>query len=168
MIDIDLLEKGQSYDALNNTFIIFICSFEVFAGKLHKYTFKNICVENYGIDLADGTTKMFLSTKGAADDISRPLRIFLDYMDGHAPADDFTKEIDSEVAVAKNREEWRREYMTLALEIEKEKKLSKMEGKMEGKMEAAKEMLKAGIVTIAALKESGLYSEKELEAIIAP
>lgn len=59
MIDIDLLEKGQSYDALNDTFIIFICSFEVFTGKLHKYTFKNMCMENHGIGLDDGTTRMF-------------------------------------------------------------------------------------------------------------
>ncbi|WP_037329788.1 Rpn family recombination-promoting nuclease/putative transposase [Anaerovibrio lipolyticus] len=135
LIDIDLLEKGQDYETLNNTFVIFICTFEVFSGKLHKYTFRNLCVENHGIELEDGTTKMFLSTKGEADDIAGPLKIFLDYMDGHAPADDFTKEIDSEVVVAKKREEWRREYMTLALEIEKEKKVSKMEGLIEGKSE---------------------------------
>ena len=72
--------------------------------------------------LDDGTTKLFLSTKGQVDDISKPLKNFLDYVDGHAPADELMQEIDSEVNIAKNREEWRREYMTLALEIEKEKK----------------------------------------------
>lgn len=38
MIDIDLLEKGRSYKALNNTYIIFICTFGVFTGNRHKYT----------------------------------------------------------------------------------------------------------------------------------
>ena len=47
LIDIDLLEKGQSYDALNDTYIIFICTFDLFTGKRHKYTFKNLCLENY-------------------------------------------------------------------------------------------------------------------------
>ena len=108
-------------DALNNTYIIFICTFGVFAGDRHKYTFTNLCVEEEGLKLDDGTTKLFLSTKGQVDDISKPLKNFLDYVDGHAPADELMQEIDSEVNIAKNREEWRREYMTLALEIEKEK-----------------------------------------------
>ena len=122
LIDIDLLEKGQSYDALNDTYIIFICTFELFTGKRHKYTFKNICLEKPELNLNDGTTKLFLSTKGEMDDISQPLKNFLDYVDGHAPADELMTEIDSEVSTAKKREEWRREYMTLALEIEKAKK----------------------------------------------
>ena len=176
LIDIDLLEKGQDYEALNDTYIIFICSFEVFSGKRHKYSFRNLCVEDMGINLCDGTTKMFLSTKGKLDDVSRPLKIFLDYVDGHAPADDFTKEIDSEVIVAKNRDEWRREYMTLALEIRREKKLAweagriegRMEGETEGKIKNAQDMLRAGLVTLAAIKASGLYSEQEIEAIMTP
>ena len=80
-------------------------------------------------------------------DISRPLEIFLDYVDGHAPADEFTKGIDSEVAIAKNRDEWRREYMTLALEMEKEKKLSWEAGKAEGKIEMAIDLFRRGVIT---------------------
>ena len=117
-----MLEKGQCYDALNDTYIIFICTFELFTGKRHKYTFKNICLEKPKLNLNDGTTKLFLSTKGETDDISLPMKNFLDYVDGHAPADELMIEIDSEVSTAKKREEWRREYMTLALEIEKAKK----------------------------------------------
>ena len=131
MIDIDLLEKGQDYEALNNTYIIFICTFEVFTGKRHKYTFRNMCAEDQGIELEDGTTKLFLSTKGEKNDVSVPLKNFLDYVDGHAPADELMKEIDTEVELSKSRDEWRREYMTLALEIEKEKKQSWEAGKAE-------------------------------------
>ena len=36
MIDIDLLEKGQSYEALNETYIIFICTFGVFSLRSRK------------------------------------------------------------------------------------------------------------------------------------
>ena len=52
--------------------------------------------------LDDGTTKLFLSTEGQVDDISKPLKNFLDYVDGHAPADELMQEIDSEVNIAKN------------------------------------------------------------------
>jgi len=146
MIDIDLLEKGQDYDALNDTYIIFICTFDIFKGKRHKYTFRNLCEEDKSIKLEDGTIKMFLSTKGEKDDVSKALKNFLDYVDGHAPADELMKEIDTEVMTAKSCDEWRREYMTLKLEIEKEKKLSRAEGlaegKVEGKVEVAIDMLK--------------------------
>ena len=103
MIDIRLLEKGQDYDALNNTYIIFICTFGVFTGDRHKYTFTNLCVGEEGLKLDDGTTKLFLSTKGQVDDISKPLKNFLDYVDGHAPADELMQEIDSEVNLTSRR-----------------------------------------------------------------
>ena len=158
MIDISLLEKGQDYDALNNTYIIFICTFGVFTGDRHKYTFTNLCVEEEGLKLDDGTTKLFLSTKGQVDDISKPLKNFLDYVDGHAPADELMQEIDSEVNIAKNREEWRREYMTLALEIEKEKKLSLEQGEIEGRVKSIKSLM----------KNMKLSAEAAMEAIGIP
>ena len=138
--------------------------------------FRNLCEEDNGVKLNDGTTKMFLSTKGEKDDVSNALKNFLDYVDGHAPADELMKEIDTEVMTAKSCDEWRREYMTLKLEIEKEKKLSRAEGLAEGearglakgKIKNVKDMLKAGLVTLEAIKASGLYSKQEIEAIMAP
>ena len=67
--------------------------------------------------LDDGTTKLFLSTKGTADDISKPLKYFLDYIDGKEPADELMQEIDNEVDTIKRCDEWRRDYMTLAFEM---------------------------------------------------
>ena len=67
LIDIDNIEKGQNYSALHDTYIIFICTFGVFTGKRHKYTFRNLCIESNEILLNDGTTKLFLSTKGKAE-----------------------------------------------------------------------------------------------------
>lgn len=158
MIDISLLEKGQDYDALNNTYIIFICTFGVFTGDRHKYTFTNLCVKEEGLKLDDGTTKLFLSTKRQVDDISKPLKNFLDYVDGYAPADELMQEIDSEVNIAKNREEWRREYMTLALEIEKEKKISLEQGEIEGRVKSIKSLM----------KNMKLSAEAAMEAIGIP
>ena len=144
LIDIDLLEKGQSYSALNDTYIIFICTFGVFTGNRHKYSFKNLCIEEQGLSLEDGTTKLFLSTKGTADDISKPLKYFLDYIDGKEPADELMQEIDNEVDTIKRCDEWRRDYMTLAFEMDRKFAEGKAEGLAEGKAEGLAEGLAEG------------------------
>ena len=144
LIDIDLLEKGQSYSALNDTYIIFICTFGVFTGNRHKYSFKNLCIEEQGLSLDDGTTKLFLSTKGTADDISKPLKYFLDYIDGKEPADELMQEIDNEVDTIKCCDEWRRDYMTLAFEMDRKFAEGKAEGLAEGKAEGLAEGLAEG------------------------
>ena len=151
LIDIDLLEKGQSYSALNDTYIIFICTFGVFTGNRHKYSFKNLCIEEQGLSLDDGTTKLFLSTKGTADDISKPLKYFLDYIDGKEPADELMQEIDNEVDTIKRCDEWRRDYMTLAFEMDRKFAEGKAEvlaeGKAEGKAEAVINLMETMNIT---------------------
>ena len=158
LIDIDLLEKGQDYSALNNVYVIFVCNLSIFSGDLHKYTFVKTCMENPSLMLGDGTVTMFLSTKGTANDVPMPLKHFLDYVDGQSPADDFVKEIDNEVMMAKRREDWRREYMTLNILIAREKKKSEDKGRIEATMSS-----------IRAVMQSLNYSaEKAMETLNIP
>ena len=63
-----------------------------------------------------GATKLFLSTKGKMDDISKPLQRFLDYVDGHAASDELLREIESAVDEAKHCEAWREEYSMLSMD----------------------------------------------------
>ena len=142
LLDIDSLEKGQHYSKLNDTYIIFICIFEVFPDKFYKYTFQNLCLQNTNRVLNDGTYKIFLSTKGELDDISKPLKYFLDYIDGKEPEDALMYEIDSEVHTIKQCDEWRRDYMTLAFEMENKLKEGIEIGREEGKIETVIGMLK--------------------------
>ncbi len=170
LIDIDLLEKGQKYRQLNDTYIIFICSFEVFDGRRHKYTFRNLCLEDCGIELKDGATKLFLSTKGELDDISKPLKNFLDYVDGREPADELMQEIDTEIGVAKRCEEWRRDYMTFALELEKYKEYGEAKGREEGRVEGLAEgMAKGKLDSIKSLMlNMKLTAQQAMEALNIP
>ena len=99
-----------------------------------------------------------LSTKGTANDIPLPLKHFLDYVYGQPPADDFVKEIDNEVMMAKRREDWRREYMTLNILIAREKKKSEDKGRIEATMSS-----------IRAVMQSLNYSaEKAMETLNIP
>lgn len=49
LIDTDLLASGMEYDELTDTYIIFICPFELpmLGGGRHIYTFRNRCDEEF-------------------------------------------------------------------------------------------------------------------------
>ena len=116
ILDMYHLQKGQKYMTLNDSYIIFICTFPVFSGDRHKYTFKNICMEEHDILLNDGAVKLFLSTKGTQNDISKPLQAFLDYIDGQEATDELLKDIDQEVYKVKHCEAWKEEYKMLSMD----------------------------------------------------
>ena len=116
ILDMYHLQKGQKYMTLNDSYIIFICTFPVFSGDRHKYTFKNICMEEHDILLNDGAVKLFLSTKGTQNDISKPLQAFLDYIDGQEATDELLKDIDQEVYKVKHCESWKEEYKMLSMD----------------------------------------------------
>ena len=43
--DLDLIQAGESYDELNDSFVIFFCCFDPFGYGHYKYTFTNDCHE---------------------------------------------------------------------------------------------------------------------------
>ena len=70
MIDMELLNKGDVYDNLKPSYIIFICTFDAFAKGRPMYTFRNRCVEEEGLELndeaqMDQTLEQFLGMEGS-------------------------------------------------------------------------------------------------------
>lgn len=128
IIDLNLIEKGVSYSALNQSFVIFICTFDPFGKGLYQYTFQNFCLENTDILLGDETTKIFFNTKGNLADAPEPLRKFLHYVETKEATNDFTQKIDSEVEHIKSNKTWRREYMKELLHDFDMKESGKREG----------------------------------------
>lgn len=72
--------------------------------------------------LGDGATKIFLNTKGTADDVPPDVRAFLDYVDGRINDDAFVQEIEQEIREVKKIEIERVSYMTLAMKMMEERK----------------------------------------------
>ncbi len=150
ILDMYHIQKGQKYTTLNDSYIIFICTFPVFTGNRHKYTFKNVCIEDYDIALNDGATKLFLSTKGTRNDVSKPLQVFLDYIDGQEATDELLRDIDDAVHEVKHCEAWKEEYSMLSMDHYKYWKEGMAEGvaeglaqgKAEGKIEVVIQMLR--------------------------
>ncbi|MCM1056099.1 MAG: Rpn family recombination-promoting nuclease/putative transposase [Firmicutes bacterium] len=146
-VDINLIKKGTDYERLKKSYVIFICTFDLFGRGRAIYHFENLCRENPTIRLEDGTEKIFLNTKGIRDvngpleDVDEELRCLLDYFESLVPQDAFTGELDEAVAAAKLHKEWRREYMTLERMMMDSRREGKAEGRAEGKAEAVLELL---------------------------
>ena len=115
LIDLQELDKGEPYWNLKKSYVIFICTFDLFGEGRHRYTFENLCRENYETALEDGTVKMFLNTEGNKGDISNGLKAFLDYVGGRESDSPLVRKLEAEVSRAKKNREWRREYMTLLM-----------------------------------------------------
>ena len=97
MIDLNILEKGDDYQNLKKSYVIFICTFDPFGMGRHIYTFENHCNEDTSLTLNDGTVKIILNTKGTLDDVSPEMKRLLDYVDG-------------KVYRIPSQEIWRRQY----------------------------------------------------------
>ena len=70
MIDLNLIKRGAHYSELNRSYVIYIRRFNIYKkGELHKYSFRNLCLEDPQIELGDETEKIFLCAEGIADDV---------------------------------------------------------------------------------------------------
>ena len=175
MMDEDLLGKGQDYDEILPIYVIFICPFDLFGKSLHRYTFMNFCSEDTSLPLGDGSAKIFLNTKGTADDVSKEVLAFLNYVNGtFTPGDEYISLLDLAVKKARKNAVWRREFMIYEMEIRHEKKLARAdglaegravglaEGRAEGLAEGRAEGRAEGIIdTLISLVQKGLLSIKD-------
>ena len=133
LIDTDKLKRGQHYSRLGESFIIFICPFDIFKQGRHLYTFRERCDQDRSLALGDGTTKIFLSTKGTLADVSPDIKAFLDYVDSGIVSGDFVKELAVAVDNVKTNAKVRHDFMTLQMALLE----SKMEGRIEGEIQKA-------------------------------
>lgn len=148
MIDLNLIERGADYNDLKNSYIIFICPFDVFGKGLHRYTFTNRCSEDLTLQLGDDSTKLFLCAGSNKDGLSEEMKDFLSYLSGGMGTSRFVKALDDAVCKARNHEEWRLEYMTLLMRdqemIRKGREEGREKGREEGRAELIKSMLQNG------------------------
>ncbi|NSB24758.1 Rpn family recombination-promoting nuclease/putative transposase [Clostridium saccharoperbutylacetonicum] len=125
-IDLDLISKGEDYRKLAKSYIIFICTFDLFNKGRHKYTFQNVCLEDNSIILNDEAQKIILNTKGILNDLNEELLEFLNYVEDSTDdkvksiKGNLVKSIHKRVQEVKNDVSMEVEYMTL-LERDREK-----------------------------------------------
>ena len=159
LIDLNAIEKGADYSELPMSFVIFICTFDSFGKGMKKYTFQNVCEEDAGLILNDGTTKIFFNTSGTKGNLNKEADSILKFIASNKTEDDFTEKLAQEVRKIKENKEWRVEYRTLLMrEREKYK-----EGKADGLEEGEKNGKAFGIIELAL--DIG-YSNEEIIATL--
>lgn len=175
MIDLNILEKGENYKSLKKSFVIFICTFDLFGRGRHIYTFENRCIQDTSLSLGDDTIKIILNTKGTMDDVTPELKSLLDFIDGEEPRDEFTKELEAAVKTVRKNEKWRLDYMTLQQEYRERFQEGKVEGIKEGKIEGLREGKIVGKIetlyeelhmTVVEIAEKLAISEEEVQRIV--
>lgn len=157
-LDINQLQRGQQYDELRPTFIIFICTFDPFGRGQYRYSFRNMCEEAPGLVLADGAHKLFFSTVGTKGEISDELRQVLTYINNPPAAVaegirlPLLQKIDEVVGEAKMDDEWRRNYMTYQIH----QRDAELIGRMGGIQDVAQHMLQDGMREDIVARYTGL------------
>ena len=114
-IDISFLDKGISYNSLNDSFIIFICTFDAVGKNKPMYTFENLCIiEDKNTPLQDGTRKVIINAEAFNNTKDNDLKEFLEYLKTGKAKSEFTKEIEEMVQTIKNNEQARQEYRLMS------------------------------------------------------
>ena len=134
MLDTDMLQKGQDYDELSPTYIIFFCLFDFFQDSQRIYTFKKRCLENMNIELADEAVIMFLNTLGTKGDVSPDIQSLFDYINSN-----FTREVADTIVEIKNDKKVRDAYMTYEMRMKDLRDEAHAEGLAEGKAQGLAE-----------------------------
>ena len=174
MIDNDLLYVGDDYSELSESFIIFICPFDILGKGEYKYVFRTACLET-GDAVDDGLTKIFINTKAKDKCENKELREFLSYMEDKSIIleSDYMKKIDEElVMVLEDTEKGKGEekmFVSLQehfnrLDLEREKK--EVEEDLAKKREELKETSKELKETSKELKEKSEELKKKDETIL--
>ena len=151
-IDMNLIAKGENYNKLKKSFVIFICSFDPFGKDRYVYSFENICKgENSDDDifLQDEAYKVFINTKGTKGNVSDNFKELMDYFNNSENAksskNPLVHSIDAAVQSARNNEEWRHDFMTWQMYGNEKYDEGKAEGEKKKAKETALRMFSKGL-----------------------
>ena len=159
-IDISFLDKGNSYNSLNDSFIIFICTFDAIGKNRPIYTFENLCIEDKNTPLQDGTQKVIINAEAFNNTEDKELKEFLEYLKTGKATNEFTREIETMIQAVKNNEQARQEYRLMStFEMDARDK-----GAYDNKRETAK-LMKLKNFDIALIGEITGLPESEIEKL---
>ena len=124
--------------------------------------------------------KIILNTKGEKDDIPKPLKCFLDYIETGETIDEYTKELDGAVKEVRTDKKWRKTILTEEMVLRDCAKVAMENGYAKGleeghakgleegadnnRKETALRMLKANIAVDVIQIATG-YTEEEILAL---
>ena len=165
LIDRKTLDRGKDYSKLRKTFVIFICTFDLFGKGLPKYTFENICREDKSIKLDDDAVKVFVNAASTKDCENRDMGELLHFIKTGEAEGTLPKKIKSNMDRVKTDPELEEAYMTYQEKLDQSYEKGIQEGRQETELKNAKAMYVKGISPDIIKEITGIDVEKLSESV---
>ncbi len=159
-MDLEQLDKGRLIAELRDTYVIFICTFNIAPEYyLARYSFERICMEKPEYELKDGSHLIVLCADNEDPNISKGLKNFLWYLAGRKAKDRFTEKLEAAVKNGRMSKEWRRDYMLMSEYMAEAKAEGRAEGRAEGEARGIR-------IFVADKREDGIAEDVIRERLI--
>lgn len=145
LMDLDNLSTGTKFTELKESYILFICTFDPFDREQVKYVFRERSETINDLFLNDKTYKVFYNIKAYKKSDNKRVQEFLQYLTTKKPESDFTKKLENAVYRIKGHQNWRKEYMTVAMKFDELLEEGLAEGRAKGLAEGRAKGLAEGL-----------------------
>jgi len=163
MIDLNILNKGESYNKLKKSFVIFICNYDPFGKGRCFYRFENICVDDPSLKLDDDSVKIMINPYGNdIDQYGEGFTALMDFLKNGQISDTYTESLKDEITEVKVSEEWRRRYMKLLIRDQENIELGKEVGKELGELSTCVRQVKTNMEQFSASQLASLLGFDQL------
>ena len=173
VIDLDNLARGENYQRLKDSYVIFLCLKDVFRRGLPVYFFENACRADESIKLDDGAYKVFFNAANCDKLQSEAEQDFFKFLKGERARTAFSRRIEERVAFARQNMAWRKQYMTWQQTIDEEKLIAFEEGHdagieegaLQNARETARNLLRMDVLTLEQVAQATSIPVEEVRAL---
>ena len=139
-IDLSDFKEGMDYSQVRDSYIIFVCRYDLEKeGKLF-YKFAQTRTDGSGKMLGDRANTIFVNINGSLEGASKNLKNLILYLRDGIPRDDYTRKLEDEVKKVKEKEEWIMRYHWMVNHDSEVREEGREEGRKEGREEGRKEL----------------------------
>lgn len=143
IMSMNSLGAGQRFSELPNSYIVFICLFDLFGEGRVFYEFRRREKNNPELLLDDGAVDILINADGNTDGCTEEMKEFLSVLKGFDSGTGFDRRIADAVQKIKDHEEWRTGYMLFEIRMQESRK----EGFDEGRLDLMNELLEKMILS---------------------
>ncbi len=132
MLDVAALMRGQSYEELKESIIIFICRYDPFQKGIPCYTVERKCREDGSVQLKDEATLYIFNCKAYENVENRELSGLLKFIECGEAETEFTRRLQKMVEIKKENEGLKTTYLSWSLAEHDAIRKGRAEGMAEG------------------------------------
>lgn len=165
LIDVDTLKAGETYSALKDSYIIFLCLGDPVGRGLAVYMFENLCRDDRRIALGDRAYKVFFNAEKYAIMADERQRSFFKFLCGGGSESAFTERLDGMIEQAKHNAQWRQQFMTWEMALKEEGEEKWQEGAWQTRLETAGNLLGIGLLSLEQIAQVTALPIEQVEQL---